>query len=173
MKRFLLRLVVVVISCLAASCGKDIHYIIYFVPQWEMYIKLTESQNGKHYIIFSKNRNDINEGNNDELDYVCMDTSYDSGIWRYIVINKEKPDTLYVMSDKIHSLHVPMKTIGLRDYPITIEGKYFRCKEGYFGIGIYPEEEGIGVYLNDLPEENNNGKIESGWTLVEISRNCR
>lgn len=156
----------IVLACLVGCNSIYEKFIIYYVPKWDMFIKLTNSERGEHRLYFSHNKLDLKKQKNTALDYVVMDNDYLYGLWHFLIVNQASPDTLFVMSKKYNSVTVPMKTITSRSFShFRIDGAYYKCEEGYFGFYIYKGR--CGVQLNELSE-----KEDDGWELREVCRNC-
>ena len=157
--------VLMVFVCLVGCSWIYETYVLYYVPQWDMYIKLTGAKQGEHRVYFSNNRFDLHKQDINNIDYVVMNDDYLDGYWNFLIVNQASPDTLFVMSKKYNSVSIPMKTITLQSMShFRTDGAYFKCENGYFGFYIFKGEKG--VQLIELSEK------ENGWELKEVYRNC-
>ena len=142
-------------------------YIIYYVPSWEMYVKLKGAENKGNKVLFSHNYSEIIERNEEQLDFIFMSDSYLRGDSDFIIVHKNSPDTLFVMSDNYNSISFPIKSINLDspDKHFIIEGSYYKIEDGYFGFCI-TRDRWWKTKLQSFPSN------ETGWVLIPVTRNC-
>lgn len=154
-------------ACCIGCMSFNEKHITYYVPQWNMYIRLTGSDKGYHKVLFSNDSSLFSTKKLEALDYIVLNDSYYEGEWQFMIVNMAKPDTLFVMSNDFNSISIPMKTISRQssDPHFRIDGAYFKCEDGYFGFYIFPTREGI--KLIRLSEK------DAKWDLLEVERNCQ
>ncbi len=161
--RLLLGLLVIVLVGCVPIYEKQ---ITYYVPQWGKYIRLTGANRGEHKIIITDSISDLRVSEIDKLDFVVMDDSYLEGVWKFLIVNKNTPDTLFVMSPKYHSVTIPMQQVSRQSSVghFKIEGTVFKCEDGYFGFYIVKGRFGAKLVVL--------GDKTSAWELEEVNRNC-
>ena len=155
--------ILVLILVVMSGCQR---YIIYKIPQWPMYLKLSNAKKGYHKIYISGKLSDLLFKNKEQkLDCIEFSDSYRDAFWEFLIVNQAQPDTLFIMSDEYRSVTMPMKSISRtsKNPHFKINGVYFQCEDGYFGC--YITQGKLGPRLTTLSNGN-------GWEIKEIWRNC-
>lgn len=138
-------------------------YALYSVPQWGMYIMITETVDHKYQVSFSKDREPFFSPEK-ELDYVVVENPvYNQGMNDYFLVNEHNSDTLFCASANFNSVHIPMDVMLYgRSYHLIRSLGRFKAEAGFFGF--YIENENKQIRLKKMEGD------DSHWEIVEIDR---